>query len=85
MGISMNLINVDDPKVVEISEQWVEFLDEYEEDMPEKATSVSLCQVFLYLLMTYKPPVNELLPILEFVVKVYANDQENSAYKEKMN
>lgn len=82
----MNLMNMDDPRIVEISEDWSDFLDKCEEDMPEEATSLSLGQVFLYLLMVYKPPIDELLPILEFVVNIYAKQQEeDTSYKERMN
>lgn len=82
----MNLMNMSDPRIVEISENWSDFLDKYEEDMPEEATSLSLGQVFLYLLMVYKPPIDELLPILEFVVNIYAKQQEeDTSYKERMN
>lgn len=82
----MNLMNMDDPRIVEISEDWSDFLDKYEEDFPEEATSLSLGQVFLYLLMVYKPPIDELLPILEFVVNIYAKQQEeDTSYKERMN
>lgn len=82
----MNLMNMDDPRIVEISEDWSDFLDKYEEDFPEEATSLSLGQVFLYLLMVYKPPIDELLPVLEFVVNIYAKQQgEDTSYKERMN
>lgn len=81
----MNLIGTNDPRIVEISQEWIDFLDKHEQDFPETATTMSLGQVFLYFLMTYKPPVNELLPILEFVVNMYAGQQESGSYKEKMN
>lgn len=81
----MNLIGTNDPRIVEISQEWIDFLDQHEQDFPETATTMSLGQVFLYFLMTYKPPVDELLPILEFVVNMYAGQQESGAYKEKMN
>lgn len=81
----MNLIGTNDPRVVEISQEWIDFLDKYESELPETATTMSIGQVFLYFLMTYKPPMDELLPILEFVVNLYAGHQKIGDYKEKMN
>ena len=81
----MNLINMNDPKIVEISQEWIDFLDTHQNQFPETATTMSLGQVFLYFLMTYKPLVDELLPIMEFVVNMYVAQQESGAYKEKMN
>ena len=56
----MNLIGTNDPRIVEISQEWIDFLDQHEQDFPETATAMSLGQVFMYLLMTYEPPVDEL-------------------------
>ena len=81
----MSLINMNDPKIVEISQEWIDFLDQHEDQFPETATTMSLGQLFLYFLMTYKPPMGELLPILEFAVNLYAASLENGDYKEGMN
>lgn len=83
----MHLINVEDPRVMEISKEWIDFLEQHQGDFPEKATTTSLGQVFLYFLMTYKPPLDELGIVVQQVLNLYLAsviDSEGS-YKERMN
>lgn len=81
----MKLMNMSDPRIVEISDGWSDFLDKYEEDFPRAATTLSLGQVFLYLLLVYKPPIDELLPIIEFVVNTYDQHQKEVPHGRRVN
>jgi hypothetical protein len=82
----MNLINANDVRVGEISQEWLDFLDEHQDDLPTDATTLALGQVFLYFLMSYKPPLDELSNVLGFVVSIYAAAEfSDNSYKGKMN
>lgn len=80
----MNLISIEDPRIREISQEWINFLEENHEDLPQTATSVSLGQLFLYMLMAYKPPLDELIPVMEQLVNIYVKLEDDS-YKDRMN
>lgn len=80
----MNLISIEDPRIREISQEWINFLEENHDDLPKTATSVSIAQLFLYILFTYKPPLDELLPVMEQLVNIYVKLEDDS-YKERMN
>lgn len=80
----MNFMDMDDPRVSEISKEWLDYVENTFEDRPQNATALSLGQFFLYLLLEYKPPLEELLNTLEVVINVYAKHQEGD-YREKMN
>lgn len=68
----MKKLNVNDPQVAEISEDWSKFLEYVYEDLPATATTMSLGQVLMFLLQEYKPPVEEFVQVLEVVMTVYA-------------
>lgn len=78
----MKTLKVDDPLVAEIGEGWLDFLESVYDDLPSTATAMSLGQVFMFLLQEYRPPVDELVPVLEVVLTVYASTQ--TADKAKM-
>lgn len=80
----MERMTLDDARVVEISEAWLDFLEKIHDDLPDNATALSLGQLFLYLLMEYEPPIVELVGVLEPVLNTYADYTNNTAYKEKM-
>ena len=81
----MERMTMEDPRVAEISEEWVAFIDKTFEDFPDNATALSLGQFYLYLLMEYQPPIDELLQVLEVVINQYAKVIGGGDYKAKMN
>lgn len=81
----MTLVSIDDPRIKEISKEWVQFLRDHENDFPERATATSIGQVLYYLLAIYQPPTDEIIPVLETSLTLYISQQESGSYKEKMN
>lgn len=80
----MERMTMDDPRVEEISEEWSKFIEDHFQDFPDTATALSLGQFYLYLLMEYQPPIDELLQVLEMVINQYAKVTVGD-YKAKMN
>lgn len=72
------------PRVGEISDDWLDFLEKIHNDLPQKATTISIGQVLMYLMQEYKPPVDEIAEVLGIVLTVYAATQE-ATNKRKMN
>jgi hypothetical protein len=80
----MTIMRTDDPRVTEIGETWLDFLEKVHDDLPDTATAISLGQVLMYLMQEYKPPVDEIADVLGVVLTVYAATQE-VVDKRKMN
>ena len=72
----MERLTVDDPRVMKIGEEWLDFLEDNYDKLPDNATAISLGQVFMFLLQEYKPPMDELLPVMQIVMTVYDISQE---------
>lgn len=72
----MERLTVDDPRVMKIGEEWLDFLEDNYDKLPDNATAISLGQVFMFLLQEYKPPMDELIPVMQIVMTVYNISQE---------
>lgn len=72
----MERLAVDDPRVMKIGEEWLDFLEDNYDKLPDNATAISLGQVLMFLLQEYKPPMDELIPVMQIVMTVYNISQE---------
>lgn len=67
----MEKLSASDTRVVEISEVWLNWLEEVYPSLPKTATAISIGQVLLFILKEYEPPMEQFVPVLEQVLNTY--------------
>jgi hypothetical protein len=72
----MKTVAVLSPEHEAIDDQWSEFFEKYQSQMPMNATSLTLGAVFLTILETYEPPVEEITPVMIATLISYAERQK---------
>lgn len=72
----MNTVSPFSPEHEAIDDQWSEFFEKYQSQMPMNATSMTLGAVFLTILEMYEPPVEEIAPVFVATLVSYARRQQ---------
>jgi hypothetical protein len=73
----MDTVSVFSPEHEAIDDAWSEFFDKHQSDLPVEATSMTLGAVFLTILETYEPPVEEITPVMIATLVSYARRQQH--------
>jgi hypothetical protein len=73
----MNTVSPFSPEHEAIDDQWSEFFEKYQSQMPMNATSLTLGAIILTFLEMYEPPVEEITPVLVATLVSYAQRQQH--------
>lgn len=73
------------PEHEAIDDQWSEFFIEHQEKFPQIATSLTIGAIILTYLEMYKPPVEEIGPIMMAALVKYAEQQQEPKYEGYLN
>ena len=73
----MNTVSPFSPEHEAIDDQWSEFFEKYQSQMPMNATSLTLGAIILTFLEMYNPPVEEITPVLVATLVSYAQRQQH--------
>jgi hypothetical protein len=73
----MKTVAVLSPEHEAIDDQWSEFFEKYQSQMPMNATSLTLGAIILTFLEMYNPPVEEITPVLVATLVSYAQRQQH--------
>jgi hypothetical protein len=73
----MNTVSPFSPEHEAIDDQWSEFFEKYQSQMPMNATSLTLGAIILTFLEMYNPPVEEITPVLVATLVSYAERQKS--------
>ena len=81
----MDKLSVFSPEHEAIDDQWSDFFEKYQSEMPLNATSLTLGAIILTFLEMYNPPVEEIGPVMMATLVSYAERQQQPKYEGYLN